>query len=272
VTSHLDRVIADDLQALAADCRHDLATVEQSLGAYRDARAEAERRRDRLAGERRGELAALIESLSPVYAQRIARCALGSAALTTSASCFATFHDPAVVAEPSFTIPALLVLHAMVYFVALAIAPRYFARKLRRDHAPHGDVYAQLDQLRVSAASAAHAMVDRVAGWSVGLALGGVTALGMAIQYIADGEPAADPSLRVADITFGFETVTVASAVGLLIATLIGGAVHRAAAAGGLPAWSWRSSRRSTPRRCRSGASTCIPGRSSPRCSWRSPG
>ncbi len=241
--THLDRLLTADLKALATDCRRDLLPIEATLaeGAYRDPRPGAELRRDELAGQRRAEIAALVRSLVPVFAHRVARIATGTVALVTGFATAMTFRDDAIVAEPGFTLPALAVLHAMVYFGALGLASVRFRGGLERTAATRGDVYAQLDQLAVSPLDVARASIQRLAGASVGLAIAGAGALAMTLRALVSGETSYVPALgadaRPIDLLFGPDGLALAIGFAAIAATVIGGACHRARDPHALPSW-----------------------------------
>jgi hypothetical protein len=196
--TRIDSLLTDDLEALGADSRREpppLDAALRSTGVYRDDRAGAEARRNALADERRVQLALMPLSLSHVYAHRVGRAAAGAMAMLCAAKLLVLVADPMVLRAVQWFLPGInlnLGLCAalcaaailLAYVVGNWIAEWHFGRKMRQAIETRGDVFNDLDRLARGPIDVGHALVRRVDGWSIGLAIAGVAALVSIFAYV----------------------------------------------------------------------------------------
>ena len=196
IPKSIDEMIARDLNALGENSRRDVPALDDALrttDAYRDDRPGAEARRDALANERRRELVLMPLTLAHVFAHRLGRAAAGGMAVLCSLVLVAMLVDPLLMQFAAYLLPGLninmLGLIAAIailgsYVVASWIGEAWFARKMRTAIQTGGDAYRDLDHLARGPLEIAHAAVNKVDGWSLGLFLAGAASITLVFGYI----------------------------------------------------------------------------------------
>jgi hypothetical protein len=194
--SRIDKMIAGDLAALAENSRRDVPALDEALkttDAYRDDRPGAEARRNALADERRRELVLMPLTLSHVFAHRVGRIAAGGMAMLAAVTLMMMVADPMLTQFAAWLVPGLNVGMLMTiaalgilasYVIATWIAEAWFARKMRAAVQTGDDAYKDIDHLARGPLEIAHAAVQKVDAWSVGLVIAGFTSVTIAFGYV----------------------------------------------------------------------------------------
>jgi hypothetical protein len=194
--SRIDQMIDADLAALGENSKHNVPALDEALqrnDAYRDDRPGAEARRNALADERKRELVLMPLTLSHVFAHRIGRIAAGGMALLVSLKMLAILADPVLMRFAAWLVPGLSVTMLILmsalaivcaYVVATWFAEAWFARRMRNAIKTGDDPHTDIDHLARGPLEIAHAAVQKVDGWSLGIFLAGVTTVTLVFGYV----------------------------------------------------------------------------------------
>ncbi len=210
----IDDTITHDLHAFGAAHGHPRAAApEPALRGHQPATSSE---RTALAVQR-SATRLRVERLGPTHARRMARAVTGVAAVIAMAGLYDFLTDPAVSIEPAFNILGVLVLLAIVYLITRAVSARRFRRRFVR---------ARRDGLEETYAAKARERVERLDGWSTGLAVFGLSCVVpfLAALYVCEPGWSGDYP-PIAEAVFGMHTLRTCALVSIVPALLLGSAV-----------------------------------------------
>ena len=195
----LDPFVASDLATLATETRKNLPTLDESLetvegGAYRDATAGAEARRDSLLAARRLELALMPLATGRIFVHRTARAAAGATAAIAAMFVVIIIADPMLLRLAGFFIPGLnlsvvaigtLTAVLAVYLLATLIAERAFERRMRSSLETQGDAFDDIEALAHGPLDEARRLTRKLDGLSTALPLLGFAACAPLFAFLS---------------------------------------------------------------------------------------
>jgi hypothetical protein len=217
MTASIDKTITADLQAFGAAHGHPRAGApEPGLRGHHPVTSGE----STALAVRRSAARLRVERLGPVHARRMARAVTGVVAVLTAYQLYDFISAPGAVMEPGFNIFGTLVWLAGVYFLTRGVSRRRFARRFVRVRA---DANAETLETR------ARERVDRLDGWSTGLAVIGLSCVLPFLAAILATEPvwsyAHRADVRPVDAVFGLPNLWTCALASVVPALLLGSAL-----------------------------------------------